>query len=76
MRQGNKLKKIFWFYIKGEKKMKLSNQAMGSLMMALQRSLMEQTDITETLKSFVFVLDDEELVVTNPPTVQLDREDA
>ena len=56
--------------------MKLSNQAMGSLMMALQRSLMEQTDITETLKSFVFVLNDEELVVTNPPTVQLDREDA
>ena len=34
--------------------MKLSNQAMGAIMMALQKSLMEQSDITETLKGFNF----------------------
>ena len=32
--------------------MKLSNQAMGALMMALQKSLLEQTDIVPILKSF------------------------
>ena len=32
--------------------MKLSDQAMGALMMALQKSLMEQSDITETLRGF------------------------
>ena len=30
--------------------MKLSNQAVGALMMALQRSLMEQTDIVPVLR--------------------------
>jgi len=57
--------------------MKLSNQAMGALMMSLQKSLMEQSDITETLRGFDWVVDDnEELVVTNPPTVQFDEQDA
>ena len=58
--------------------MKLSNQALGSIMMALQKSLMEQSDVTETLKSFELVVDDnsEELVVTNPPLVKFDNEDA
>ena len=55
---------------------KLSDQALGAIMMALQKSLMEQSDITETLRGFVFVVDNEELVVTNPPTVQFDQEDA
>lgn len=31
---------------------KLSTQAIGALMMALQKSLIEQTDITEVLKRF------------------------
>ena len=35
--------------------MKLSNQAMGAIMMALQNSLMEQTDIVPVLQSFEFV---------------------
>ena len=30
--------------------MKLSNQALGALMMALQKSLLEQSDVTETLR--------------------------
>ena len=57
--------------------MKLSNQALGSVMMALQKSLMEQSDITETLKEFDLVLDEnQELVITNPPVVELKKEGA
>ena len=55
--------------------MKLSNQAMGALMMALQKSLMEQSDITETLKNFKFEQDKEELFVTNPPVVKFNHND-
>ena len=36
--------------------MKLSNQAMGAIMMALQNSLMEQTDIVPVLQSFEFLV--------------------
>ncbi len=57
--------------------MKLSNQAMGAIMMALQKSLMEQSDITEMFRGFDLVANDkEELVVTNPPVVELNQEDA
>tara|TARA_R100000008_G_C3563809_1_gene157887 strand:+ start:102 stop:275 length:174 start_codon:yes stop_codon:yes gene_type:complete len=57
--------------------MKLSNQALGSLMLALQKSLMEQSDITETLRNFELVVDsNEELVITNPPVIEVDKEDA
>ncbi len=52
--------------------MKLSNQALGAVMMALQNSLMEQTDIVPVLQTFQFQVDsNEELVVTNPPTVKV-----
>jgi hypothetical protein len=58
--------------------MKLSNQALGALMMALQKSLMEQSDIVPVLKEFNFVFDPEDsshstLVVTNPPVVKLEE---
>ena len=59
--------------------MKLSDQALGALMMALQKALMEQSDITETLRSFDFVItgpSQSELVVTNPPLVEFKKEDA
>ena len=57
--------------------MKLSNQALGSVMMALQKALMEQSDITGVLKEFDLVLDEnEELVITNPPVVAFNQEDA
>ena len=57
--------------------MKLSNQALGALMMALQKSLMEQSDITEVLRGFDLVVnEDEELVITNPPVVTFDKKDA
>lgn len=49
--------------------MNLSNQALGAVMMALQKSLLEQTDIVPVLKEFVFEMRDGELLVTNPPTV-------
>ena len=41
--------------------MKLSNQAMGALMMALQKSLMEQSDIVPTLEGITppFVIEEE-----------------
>jgi len=54
--------------------MKLSDQALGALMMALQKSLLEQTDIVPVLKGFDFVLDGEELSVTNPPTFKVDEQ--
>ena len=50
---------------------KLSNQAVGAIMMALQKSLMEQTDIVPVLRGFNVQIDDAgELVVVNPPTVK------
>lgn len=53
--------------------MKLSNQAIGALMMALQKSLMEQSDIVPTLQEMEFVANATgELGVTNPPVVSLD----
>jgi len=50
--------------------MTLSEQALGSLMMALQKSLMEQSDIVPVLKGFKFRLSEDGLVVMNPPIVK------
>ena len=52
------------------KEMFLSEQAVGALMMALQKSLMEQSDITPVIKGFKFRLSEEGLVVMNPPLVK------
>jgi len=55
--------------------MKLSNQAMGAIMMALQKSLLEQSDIIPTLQSFEFMCDEKEcLTVTNPPKFKIGRD--
>ena len=60
--------------------MRLSNQALGAVMMALQKSLMEQSDIVPILTGFDFILDygppdepfeDAELLVSNPPVISL-----
>ncbi len=49
----------------------LSDQAMGAIMMALQRSLLEQSDIVPVLKGFKLVPDDTgQIVVLNPPVVK------
>jgi len=48
--------------------MKLSHQAMGAIMMALQNSILDQTDIVPVLEDFDFdITDNQDLVVVNPP---------
>ncbi|HAW81896.1 MAG TPA: hypothetical protein DCX27_20660 [Balneola sp.] len=56
------------------KDMNLSDQALGALMMALQKSLLEQSDIVPVLKGFNFRLSEEGLIVMNAPLVKM-RED-
>jgi len=61
--------------------MKLSDQAVGAVMMALQKSLLEQSDIVPGIKGFEFVPaadkegDEAQLFVKNPPLVKLGNED-
>ena len=51
---------------------KLSNQAIGAIMMALQKSLIDQSDIVPVLQDFQIQIDDSgELVVMNPPVVEV-----
>ena len=60
--------------------MKLSNQAAGALMMALQKCLMEETDIMPLLQNMDFIVDTvhnedgdaEALFVKNPPVVSFE----
>ena len=58
--------------------MKLSDQAVAALMLALQKSLLEQTDIVPVLKSFEFQKTSDtkrwgtktgQLEVANPPEI-------
>ena len=52
--------------------MKLSDQALGSMMLALQKGLMEQTDVTELLREFNFTIsEEEELFIMNPPVINV-----
>ena len=51
--------------------MNLSNQALGAIMMALQESLLHQTDIVPVLQGFEIENTNEGLVVTNPPIVKV-----
>tara|TARA_Y100001963_G_scaffold127237_1_gene180463 strand:- start:11 stop:292 length:282 start_codon:yes stop_codon:yes gene_type:complete len=53
---------------------KLSNQALGSIMMALQESLLNELDIVPILKGFELVEGADGLMVTNPPTVRVSNE--
>ena len=54
---------------------KLSSQAIGAIMMALQKSLIEQTDITPVLQGFEIQVDDSsQLVVMNPPVLEVENE--
>lgn len=54
---------------------KLSNQAVGALMMTLQKGLMEQCDITDILKEFTLSNSADGLIVDNPPTLQVPEPD-
>ena len=49
---------------------KLSPQALGAVMMALQESLLNELDIVPILKGFELVETNEGLIVRNPPTVR------
>ena len=54
----------------------LSDQALGAVMMALQKSLLEQSDIVTVLKGFNFKTNENnELFVMNPPTFKMNNED-
>jgi len=58
--------------VQDEKKtMKLSRQAMTALMMALQKSLVEQSDIVPVLEGWQLADSDDGLIVLNPPLVRL-----
>tara|TARA_A100001515_G_C4575612_1_gene211222 strand:- start:247 stop:456 length:210 start_codon:yes stop_codon:yes gene_type:complete len=52
--------------------LKLSNEALGAIMIALQKSLMEQSDIVPVLQGFNFKVNEEkELFVMNPPVLKV-----
>ncbi|MAF42567.1 MAG: hypothetical protein CMI54_00165 [Parcubacteria group bacterium] len=50
--------------------LRLSNQALGAIMMALQESLLNELDIVPILRGFELVNSEEGLIVKNPPTVR------
>ena len=52
----------------------LSDQALGALMMALQKSLLEQSDIVPVLKAFEFISTTDGLKIVNPPIVRIPNE--
>ena len=54
--------------------MHFTEQALGAVMMALQKSLLEQSDIVPVLQGFKFKLSEEGLVVLNPPLVKFNEE--
>jgi len=55
--------------------MTLSDQALGAVMIALQKSLLEQTDIVPVLREFDFQTNKNgELTVSNPPIVRFNNE--
>jgi hypothetical protein len=51
--------------------LKLTNQALGAVMMALQESLLNEIDIVPILRGFELIDTEDGLVVTNPPTVRV-----
>ncbi len=55
--------------------MNLSNQAVGAIMMALQKAILNQEDISGLLKEFNLQQTTEGLVVSNPPVVHTDQGD-
>lgn len=54
--------------------MKLSNQAIGAIMLALQKGIMEQADITQLLQDFEIVEAEDGLIVENPPIINAPEE--
>ncbi len=59
-----------------KKEMFLTDQALGAVMVALQQSLFEQSDIVPVLKGLKFRLSEDGLTVMNPPVWKISTEDA
>ena len=57
-----------------QNQLKLSDQALGAIMMALQESLLNQIDIVPILKGFELVEGDNGLIVQKPPTVRFSND--
>jgi hypothetical protein len=57
------------------KKFKLSHQAMGSFMLALQKTLLEEIDIVEILQDLELQDSEQGLIVLNPPSVVFPKEE-
>jgi hypothetical protein len=55
--------------IEKENKMKLSPQAIGALLMTLQKCLAEEIDITDLLADWDLKVTDDLVYVTNAPTI-------
>ena len=57
--------------------MKLSNQAIGALMLALQKGISEQVDIIGVFRDFELFIDTEtdEVGISNPPTISVEKEE-
>lgn len=53
--------------------MKLSNQAIGAVMMVLQKGIMEQIDITTLLQEFEMIDSTDGLIVENPPIIEPEK---
>ena len=52
--------------------MRLSDQALGTIMMCLQKAIMEESDVTDHLRTLNFIVaEDEKLEVLNPPTFEI-----
>tara|TARA_A100001515_G_scaffold32192_1_gene25114 strand:- start:46975 stop:47193 length:219 start_codon:yes stop_codon:yes gene_type:complete len=58
-----------------EEKTKLSDEALGAVMMCLQKCIMDQSDIVPMLKNLDFTTVNDELFVLNPPIVKFDVEE-
>lgn len=57
------------------KDMYFSDQALGAVMMALQKSILEQSDIVPVLKGFKLRLGEKGVMVMNPPLVKMGIEE-
>ena len=53
--------------------MKLSNQALGALLLTLQKCISEEVDITDLLKDWDLEIKNDEVYVLNPPTVKVEK---
>ena len=56
------------------KEFSFSDQAKGALMMALQKCLLEQSDIVEILENFVLLETNGKIYVKNPPLVKFEQD--